>query len=103
MEGNLTFGNEFFHEYKRNHNYKIMKIAWTTTETLEQARVLARQVIHAKLAACAQISSPITSLYHWKGSIQESTEFRLTFKLPNSKLSALKQLVLEVHPYETPQ
>ena len=80
-----------------------MKIAWTTTETLEQARVLARQVIHAKFAACAQISCPITSLYHWKGSIHESTEFRLTFKLPNPKLPALKQLVLEVHPYETPQ
>jgi len=80
-----------------------MKIAWTTTETLAQAKILAKQVIQARLAACSQISSPITSIYHWDGKIQESTEFRITFKLQKSTQLALKQLVLKEHPYDTPQ
>ena len=80
-----------------------MKIAWTTTETLEQAKVLSRLAVENKLAACAQISSPITSIYRWKDNIEESTEYRITFKLAKSKHEALQNLVTDHHPYDIPQ
>lgn len=80
-----------------------MKIAWTTTETLEQAKTLAHQCIEAHLAACVQISAPITSVYRWEGKIEESNEYRLTLKVADSKLAALRELVLTRHPYDTPQ
>ena len=80
-----------------------MKIAWTTTETLEQATTLAKQCVEADLAACVQVSAPITSIYSWKGNTEESTEYRLTLKVADSKLTELKSLVLQHHPYETPQ
>lgn len=80
-----------------------MKITWTTTETLEQAKTLAKLCVEAHLAACVQISSPITSIYTWDGKIEESTEYRLTLKVVDSKLPELKRLVLQNHPYETPQ
>ena len=80
-----------------------MKIAWTTTETLEQAKTLAKQCVEADLAACVQISSPITSIYKWKGRVESSTEFRITLKFLDSKLGALKKKVLQNHPYQCPQ
>ena len=80
-----------------------MKIAWTTTETLEQAKTLAYQCVEAELAACAQISSPITSIYRWKDAVEESTEYRITLKCLDSKFEELQQLVLKNHPYDTPQ
>lgn len=80
-----------------------MKIAWTTTETLEQAKTLARKTVEARLAACAQISGPITSIYRWKDRLEESTEYRITFKCLEAQLNTLRSLVLEEHPYDTPQ
>ena len=80
-----------------------MKIAWTTTETLEQAKTLAHQCVEARLAACVQISSPITSVYRWKENVEASTEYRLTLKVTDSKLTELRELVLTNHPYDTPQ
>ncbi|MCZ6673805.1 MAG: divalent-cation tolerance protein CutA [Verrucomicrobia bacterium] len=80
-----------------------MKIAWTTTETLDQAKTLANLAIEKKLAVCAQISSPILSIYQWKGEIEESTEHRITFKLLKSNQEALQKLIIANHPYDTPQ
>jgi periplasmic divalent cation tolerance protein len=80
-----------------------MKIAWTTTETREQAAKLATICVESKLTACVQISGPITSIYTWNGKIEEAIEYRLTFKFPSFKLQALRERVLRNHPYETPQ
>ena len=80
-----------------------MKSAWTTTETLEQAKILAKLCVEAKLAACVQISAPITSIYNWEGQVEESTEFRITLKFFDNHLTDLCKLVLQNHPYDTPQ
>ncbi len=80
-----------------------MKIAWTTTESLEQAKTLAKQCVEAKLAACSQISAPITSIYRWNDAVEESNEYRITLKCVDPKFDELQQLVLKEHPYDTPQ
>ena len=80
-----------------------MIIAWTTTETRPQAEKLARLAVDRDLAACVQIEGPITSFYRWEGSVEEASEFRLTFKVVRKNALALKALVHRNHPYETPQ
>ena len=37
-----------------------------TTETKEQAEIIAQHLVDKKLAACVQIVGPITSIYRWK-------------------------------------
>ena len=54
-------------------------------------------------AVCAQISSPITSLYLWEEKLTESQEIRISLKLLDSNLSGLRQLVLDNHPYDIHQ
>ncbi len=80
-----------------------MNIAWTTTESREEAEKLARLAVEEGLAACVQIEGPITSFYRWEGSVEKAGEFRLTFKVLRKNALALKALVHQNHPYETPQ
>ncbi len=80
-----------------------MNIAWTTTETREQAEKLARLAVEKGLAACVQIEGPITSFYRWEGSVENASEFRLTLKVLRKNAIALKALIHRNHPYETPQ
>lgn len=78
-------------------------IGWTTTPDKDTALEISRAAIEAGLAACVQISGPLTSVYRWEGQLCEETEFRLTFKLAARHGEALQALVLQKHPYQVPQ
>lgn len=80
-----------------------MKIAWTTVATQSDAEDLATKAVTARLAACVQIEGPIRSCYWWEGRIERGEEFRLTFKCPAETLPRLETLVLDRHPYDTPE
>jgi len=80
-----------------------MLIAWTTVATQVEAETLAQSAVSAGVAVCVQIEGPITSVYRWEGHVEESTEFRLMFKLLASQSSALEAHVLGQHPYDIPE
>jgi periplasmic divalent cation tolerance protein len=73
----------------------------TTVANRDDARRLARQMVRAGLAACAQLE-PIESIYVWKGELVEEPEIRVTFKTTRHHRQALMELLREVHPYEIP-
>jgi len=81
----------------------MLCIAWTTVETLEMAERLAKAAVESGLAACVQIEGPIQSVYLWKGALTQGTEFRLTFKCLEARITALEELILGLHPYEIPE
>ena len=81
----------------------VLRIAWTTVETVEDAEALARKIVESKLAACAQIDGPIHSVYPWKGEIESAREYRLWVKYPEENENALRECVQRFHPYEVPQ
>jgi periplasmic divalent cation tolerance protein len=75
----------------------------TTLGSLDDAKVLAREILRQRLAACVQLEQGLTSLFHWKGQLCEETEVRLVIKsLPGCE-GALQALFAEHHPYEVPQ
>ena len=75
----------------------------TTVGSLETAKVLAREILSQKLAACVQLDQGIVSLYRWKGELCEEPEVRLVIKsLPGCE-AALQELLAQHHPYELPQ
>lgn len=77
-------------------------ILMTTVADAEQAKELARTVIEARLAACAQ-ALPISSCYRWEGKIVEDGEQMILFKTLAAQYSALEAFLLERHPYDTPE
>ncbi len=78
-------------------------IGWTTVDSQDAASELARSVVEAGLAACAQVSAPIQSWYQWEGKLEQATEYRITLKFHPSQRLALQQWLRRHHPYDTPQ
>ncbi len=74
----------------------------TTTDAEEKARALASEVINGKLAACAQVY-PISSLYRWKGKVEQEQEWRIDFKTRGDLVDKLAERIGELHDYETPE
>jgi periplasmic divalent cation tolerance protein len=73
----------------------------TTTDTAGRASDLARAVVEARAAACAQIEGPVRSVYWWEGAVQEEQEWRVLFKLPASKYDDLEALIRRTRPART--
>ncbi len=78
-------------------------IGWTTTASREDALRLAHGLVEARLAACAQVSGPILSVYRWEGAVEEATEHRVTVKFAATRLREVTDWITNNHTYETPQ
>lgn len=80
-----------------------IRLALTTTGSLEEARRLARALVERSLAACVNLIPDLTSIYRWKGSVEETSEVLLLIKTTSDKLSALEAAVLALHSYDVPE
>lgn len=80
----------------------MITLLYTTVSSLEDAQTLARGLLEGKMAVCVNISSPLTSLYVWKGKVEEGEEYSLLIKTASAKGPALKEWLLENHPYDLP-
>lgn len=73
----------------------------TTVASKKEARALARALVEAKLAACAQISR-IESVYAWRGAIESGNEYRVLFKTTEKSYAAVESAIRDLHSYELP-
>ncbi|MFF5935906.1 divalent-cation tolerance protein CutA [Streptomyces sp. NPDC012508] len=83
-----------------------MTLAWTvltTTDSAAKAQELARGAVEARLAACAQISGPVTSVYHWRKAIETEEEWQVLFKTTAARYDELEAHLLAAHDYDTPE
>ena len=85
---------------------KIMKSyiqVSTTTETKEQAENIAQHLVEKKLAACVQITGPITSIYRWKGKVEKAQEWLCVIKTREELFDRVETAIKKMHTYETPE
>jgi periplasmic divalent cation tolerance protein len=75
----------------------------TTTETKEQAQIIAQHLVETKLAACVQVVGPITSIYRWKGKVENAQEWLCLIKTQNDLYNKVEAAIKKLHPYETPE
>lgn len=75
----------------------------TTTDTPDKADALARGAVAARVAACAQISGPVTSVYRWEGAVETAREWQVLLKTTESRYPALESWLLTAHDYDTPE
>ncbi|XP_052019726.1 protein CutA isoform X1 [Apodemus sylvaticus] len=74
--------------------------AFVTCPNEKVAKEIARAVVEKRLAACVNLIPQITSIYEWKGKIEEDSEVLMMIKTQSSLVSALTEFVRSVHPYE---
>ncbi|QDZ01578.1 divalent cation tolerance protein CutA [Nitratireductor mangrovi] len=73
-----------------------------TFASAEEAARLARAVLEARLAACANIVEGVRSLFWWDGQIADEAETLAIFKTGAERAEALEAFIAEHHPYDTP-
>ena len=56
-----------------------------------------------RLPACANLAPGIESHYWWRGKIERGAEVLIIFKTTRRRLAALEKLILQNHPYDTPE
>lgn len=75
----------------------------TTASTREVAERIAVELVDLRLAACAQVSGPITSTYRWQGQIENAEEWMCTAKTTSEHLAGIQEVLRRLHPYEVPE
>jgi periplasmic divalent cation tolerance protein len=78
-------------------------LALVTAPDMKTARRLARAALKAHLVACANFVPGLESHYWWKGKIEHGKEVLMLFKTSRRQLRALEELIVEEHPYDTPE
>ena len=81
---------------------EIIKII-ITADSMETAEKIGMDLVGRRLAACAQISGPIKSIYWWKGKIEEAEEWVCTLKTRKAFYKTIEKEIQVLHPYELPQ
>lgn len=76
---------------------------FTTTEKKEDAVRIAKILLEKRLAGCIQIIGPVSSLYWWKGKMEESEEWLCIIKSEKSLYNELEKTIKDNHPYEVPE
>lgn len=74
-----------------------------TSATRDEAERIARMLIEQRLAACAQVTGPVTSVYHWQDRVEEGEEWLCTLKTRASLFEKVATAIREVHSYQCPE
>jgi|SRR5438093_10861339 len=78
-------------------------IILTTLGASADAAAFARVLVNDRLAACVNVLPPMTSVYRWKGAIEEDREQQLVIKTTSDRVAAIDARFRELHPYELPE
>ncbi len=70
---------------------------------METASTIARALVDEQLAACVNIIPNITSVYRWKGVIEQDSECLLLIKSTCAMWGMLETRIKALHPYELPE
>lgn len=78
-------------------------IVLTTIGADPDAAVLAKTLVTERLAACVNVLPPMSSVYRWKGKVEEGREHQLVIKTRRGLVERLQARLRELHPYELPE
>lgn len=79
------------------------RVVLATAPDLATAQRLAREVVERRLAACVNVLDGVTSVYRWKGAVEEAREALCVVKTSAACLAELERAWLSAHPYEVPE
>lgn len=84
------------------NDYQYCQVV-TTTDTREEADRLARGAVEARVAACAQVVGPVTSVFWWEGTVDTAEEWQVVFKTTASTYGSLEHYLQQSHSYDVPE
>jgi periplasmic divalent cation tolerance protein len=64
---------------------------------------LVRDLVTSGLVACGQVDGPVSSVYRWRGAVEEAEEWRAVLKTTQDAAPRVVGAIRSAHPYETPE
>lgn len=80
----------------------IRTVLVTAPDAGEAARIT-RAVVEEGLAACGNIVPNVVSIFRWQGAVERAEEVLIVFKTSAAAVEALRERVVELHPYDVPE
>ena len=74
----------------------------STFPSKQSVTSIANKLVKKKLAACVNITK-ISSVYTWKGKVENQNEYLALFKTTKKNQSTLKKELKKLHPYDIPE
>ncbi len=75
----------------------------TTWPDETSAQLAATNWLNNNLVGCVNILPRMRSIYKWDGAIHNESEYQILLKTTANRTEALKQAILEEHPYDCPE
>lgn len=77
-------------------------LLYVTVKNKREALEIAKILLEEKLIACANITSPVTSVYAWEGDVQSQSEVLMLLKTTVDLQDQAILRVAALHSYECP-
>ncbi|MCE2441445.1 MAG: divalent-cation tolerance protein CutA [Candidatus Latescibacteria bacterium] len=78
-------------------------VVFVTAPSEAEAARIGRTLVEERLAACANITGQIRSIYRWQDTIEDEPEFLMILKTSADSLDALIARANELHSFEVPE
>ena len=78
-------------------------VVLVTARDEQEARRISLAVVEEGLAGCSTLLGGVTSVFRWKGRVEEAGEVLLMIKTRHAIFERLARRVSELHSYETPE
>jgi len=78
-------------------------IVFMTASNREEAVKIVRTMLEERLIACGNLVESVSSLFWWKGKIEEEKEVLVIMKSDEKLFKKLSKRVKELHSYDVPE
>jgi periplasmic divalent cation tolerance protein len=79
-------------------------VVFTNCASRKEAQKIARELVERRMAACVNVaSSPVQSVYRWKGKVETAKEFLLIIKTSRARYDAVERTIQKLHSYDVPE
>jgi periplasmic divalent cation tolerance protein len=75
----------------------------TTAGSEQEAERISKALVERRLAACAQVTGPVSSRYRWQGGVEHEREWLCLIKTEARRFDAVEAAIRELHSYEQPE
>ena len=78
-------------------------LVYTNLPDRAAAMRLAQALVERRLAACVNVLAGCTSVYRWKGAVEQADEVPVLLKTRAARYPEVEAAIRELHPYELPE
>ncbi len=79
-----------------------INLIYSTFPSIETAESAAREMVAARLVACANILPGMISVYEWNGALERGEEVVVVLKTTTTRTAEVIARLTALHPFEVP-